>query len=153
MFHSAFSQRRREGKRNPVGPVLRTFLSSLQAGFVTWIADCMDRYVFNVYAPHHNVFNEPPSIRGCKVAAGRDYVKMDPASVWRVVENSRRTGMQIKEVLKARKSDADCGGCDDTALSIESYEVGLYGKRAKLSFQGSPHVVAGFHGVMYTPQK
>ena len=133
------SQNRRAYKQHPVGRVFKSFFESLRVGFVTWIADHMERYVFNVYALHHNVSKRPPSIGGC-TAAGRVYVKMDPESVWSMVETARSTGVPISEVYKVKRSDVECGAHHKIADSIEAYEVGLYAKRAKLSFQWAWHV-------------
>ena len=155
LFRFAFTvQRQRRAAQKHIWPASSpsgVCLLALQAAVVKFVAEQVDKYVFDFYIPEHDTQQVVPSnrrrSRGAEEAAPdakRQKVSMPPDTIWEVVTAARGSGLSGREALKfLQKSERLCSsaGCHPNTMDSWMRRLqSIYDERATLAFAGASHL-------------
>lgn len=131
------SHRYRRSLARAVTPKLQALRNDLLAGLLRWLATSLNKYVLNQYSAQHDVNVDPPSKKVGK-SGQRHYTRVEPDSIWSVMEDATRAGVSVRQAIVVKTKDLGC--CEGTAeYWIRKYQH-MYTARAQLTFCSAVHI-------------
>jgi hypothetical protein len=117
---------------------VRNWLERVTQDFIIWLAGTMDYYTLVVYPANHDVDKLPPSYR--MNAHGKCRVRVNPETVWDMLEQSRRTSASLYNVIQIRKDDASAGCNESRAQHWELLLQNMYQERTNVAWKHIDHL-------------
>jgi len=135
VFLSSWMRFRSRSNRHLPSAIVRTWLKRVTRDFVLWLAVTLDYYTLVVYPTNHDVDKAPPSYR--MNAHGKCRVRVNPDTVWDLLEQSRQTSASLHSIIQIRKGDASVGCNASRAQHWELLLQNMYQERTNLAW---PHI-------------
>ena len=104
-FLSCFLKARRSLNKRPVSKSTHETFNLLRAALVSWLSGWIETYVQNIYTRQHNTDKPVPARRNSFGSLKRNYVQIEPSTVWHLVQEARTSHTSVSEVVRVRNMD------------------------------------------------
>ena len=104
-FISNFLRDRRQSSKNQVSKLTLGLIRGMQRALILWMARALERYLQTVYKPSHDCCKPAPQLTWrVPVEDGRKYVQTDASQVWDYMEQAKRSGCSLRQVLRMKST-------------------------------------------------
>ena len=142
-FVAHYFRDRRRASKNQVSATASRLLWALRDDLARWLAQQLDIFLVGVYMPNH--FCDGPAPPAHWARAGRrgrrQYVDVDASQVWKFMEQARRAGCSLRQVLQLRQDGQEAPVASLTQAEVwTNVRMQMYFAAQKNEFQGCAHL-------------
>ena len=131
-------ERKSRGLR--VVPALQRVLEGLRVALTRHLARHIDIYILDVYLQAHKSDKPALALLSPQKQGIRQYVRVQPESVWSLIHKARGSGLPLTGLLQAKSDDPEAGCSQWCAqLWVAKYNC-LYNERRALLLHGVHHL-------------